>query len=420
MINETRLASRLVAMQKISDEAKKNEPGIFRLAFTDSDWQGRNFLIDCMKQANLKIRVDAFGNVFARRDGTKNNLPPILFGSHGDSVPNGGNFDGVVGVLTGLEVMQSLEEENFQNEHPLEFVLFMCEESSRFGAATLGSRAFVGELSQDDLKRFCDAQTGQSLFDVLKERNLEPEKISVKNFEKKYKAFFEVHIEQGKVLEQRQLQIGVVTGIAAPTRVRVYLHGKADHSGATPMDLRQDSLCAAAEIILALEKIAGDVAKERPVVGTVGILKTKPCVMNVIPGETELGVDIRSIDADTKDFVTEKFSEAVQQICEKRNISFEIKPVSNERPVKLSQPLIDFLSDVCKKNNVAYCQMPSGAGHDAMHMAEYMPTGFLFIPCKDGISHNPNEFAKTDDIFLVTKLLEEAIKKISQENFLIQ
>lgn len=409
MISRERMSRDFAEMAKCSDT--QGEAGITRLAFSDSDWQGRAYIISQMKEAGLAVREDAFGNVIGRWDGQQNDLPPVMFGSHGDSVPNGGNYDGAVGILAAVEVTRSLREEGFAPEHPLEVVLFMCEESSRFGAATLGSRAMRGKLTSEDLQRLQDRQ-GKALHDVLKERGLQPDKLSSAIYPQPPKAFFEVHIEQGKVLEHAQIPLGVVTGIAAPTRLRVYLHGKADHSGATPMNLRHDGLCAAAEIVLKLEELA-TAQSEPPVVGTVGILQVHPGVMNVIPGECELGVDIRSISAAAKNKVEAGLRQAIAEICQRRDMAYDIKEVSKEEPVAMGQGMVKFLEDICRQQGQKCIAMPSGAGHDAMHWADFAPVGMLFIPCREGISHNPAEYASLEDILNVTAVLEDVIKEAS-------
>ena len=412
MISRERMARDFAAMEKCSDTA--GAEGITRLAFTDSDWQGRAYIIKEMKAAGLTVREDAFGNVIGRLAGTQNDLPPVLFGSHGDSVPSGGNYDGAVGILSALEVIRSLQEEGFVPEHPLEVVLFMCEESSRFGAATLGSRAMRGKLSLEDLQRLQDAG-GKKLYEVLQARGLQPDNLEFARYPQPPKAFFEVHIEQGKVLEHAKIPLGVVTGIAAPTRLRLHLHGKADHSGATPMNLRHDGLCAAAEIVLKLEALAG-AQTEPPVVGTVGILKVHPGVMNVIPGECELGIDIRSISAAAKDKVEGELRQALEEICQRRQMEYDIEEISKEVPVEMRPGMVDFLTERCRQAGEACLAMPSGAGHDAMHWADFAPVGMIFIPCKEGISHNPAEDASLDDIVKVAKVLEEAVKAASSKS----
>ena len=413
MISRDRLAAHFAAMARIT--AASDKPGIFRLAFTDSDWEGRSRLMHWMEEAGLSLRTDTFGNVIGRRAGKNDTLPAVMFGSHADSVPGGGNFDGVFGILAAIEVMTSLKEDGFLSDHPLEAALFMCEESSRFGAATLGSRAMCGQLSAVDLHRLKDAD-GTSLYEALNWRGLDPAHIEDAAYTAPLKAFFEVHIEQGKVLETTHTSIGVVTGIAAPTRLRVHLHGHADHSGATPMDMRQDGSCAAAEIILLVEKLAA-ARKEPPAVGTVGVVQVSPGAMNVIPGEVTLGIDIRSISQETKTEVVRDLKDGIAAIGARRHIPYDIETVTDEPPVTIAPAVVDLLSQICQEAGQSFRQMPSGAGHDAMHWAARCPTGMLFIPCRGGISHHPDEYASLDDIVRGTQLLEAAIRRVSRRDF---
>ena len=413
MISKKRFEQQLAQLAALS--APNMGPGIHRLAFSDSDLAGRSYLMQLMREAGLMLRTDAFGNVIGHLPGRDEALPAVMFGSHGDSVPSGGNYDGIVGILSAIEAVRSMREDGFQNDHPLEVVLFMCEESSRFGAATLGSRAMRGELSTEDLHRLADAD-GHTLYSVLTERGLDPDHIADAKYQKPLKAFFEVHIEQGKVLEHDHLPLGIVTGIAAPTRMLAHIHGSADHSGATPMQLRHDGSCAAAEIILQVEQLAA-AHTEPPVVGTVGVIRVQPCAMNVIPGETELGIDIRSISADAKRETSQAVRQAIADICQKRGIPYDIEEISDETPVQMLPAMINFLAGLCEKQGQAYRKLPSGAGHDSMHWADYTPTGMLFIPCKDGISHNPAESARLDDIVSAAKILELAVRTVSQKNF---
>lgn len=409
MIAKQRLEQQFADLHKITAPGE----GINRIAFTDSDWQGRTYIMELMKKAGLKVRTDAFGNAIGHYAGKNDSLPAVMFGSHGDSVPNGGNYDGIVGILSAIEIVRSMKEDNFVPNRPLEVVLFLCEESSRFSAATLGSRAMRGLLSKKDLQTLHD-KDGHTLFDVLKSRQLSPEHIETAKYDKPLKAFLELHIEQGKVLAHDNNKIGVVTGIAAPTRLLCYLHGKADHSGATPMNLRHDGLCAAAEIILAVEKQAREY-QEAPVVGTVGIVEVTPGVMNVIPGEVRIGIDIRSISDKAKKSVTEQIRSTIADVASHRGIPFDIDEISNEKPAVMNPQLVQMLSDICEDMHLTYQQMPSGAGHDSMHWADYAPTAMLFIPCKDGISHNPAEYAAIEDIAIGASVLEKAVRKLAME-----
>ncbi|SFL30687.1 Zn-dependent hydrolase [Pelosinus propionicus] len=401
--------------QRLSTIGKQDGGGFTRLAFGDADWEARNVIIELMKTAGLTIRVDAFGNVIGRREGLYSEKPVVMLGSHIDTVPNGGNFDGVLGVLGAIEALQCLEEQQEQNEHPIEVVVFMAEESSRFGVATLGSKAFCGKLSPEKLVQYKD-KDGISLGDAMQQRELNPANIRQAQYQGDIKAFLELHIEQGKVLETTKHQIGIVTGIAAPTRFKAIVTGQADHSGATPMNMRQDALTAAAEVILLVEQLARKVA-HLGVVGTTGVIKAEPGAMNVIPGRVELGIDIRAIQLASKQWVVDELIAGIDKIKAQRSVEIEMTTLTDETPVELLEEMVEVLQDVCKQHPYPNMLMPSGAGHDAMHLASLAPTGIIFIPCQGGISHNPAESASMDDIVAGTEILLTAIRKIAKVDF---
>ena len=407
MIQKERLQKDFDAMAQLTGLGD----GINRLAFTDADWEGRQYIIDRMTDAGLDVEIDEFGNVIGYKVGTNPDLPVVMVGSHTDSVPNGGNYDGVVGVLSAIEVVRSIIDDGFEHDHTIAVVDFMCEESSRFGAATLGSKAMRGKLTLNDLHRLVDKQ-GISLYNSLKERKLHPDDIESMAYNQPVKAFIEMHIEQGKVLEHEQKQIGIVSGISAPERFYVTICGNADHSGATPMNLRHDALCGASKIILGIEEVTS-MQEEPPVVGTVGIAEVVPGAMNVIPGSVKLGVDIRSISKVARDSVVFLIKELIDVIAEKRGLSYTIEPIEQDHPVAMHPVMIREIEEAVKSVGVDYMTMPSGAGHDAMHWTDVAPTGMIFIPCCDGISHNPAEFAAMDDIVAGAEVLENVIKNIS-------
>ena len=407
MIQKERLQKDFDAMARLTGLGE----GINRLAFTDADWEGRQYIIDRMTDAGLDVELDGFGNVIGYKVGTNPDLPVVMVGSHTDSVPNGGDYDGVAGVLSAIEVVRSIIDDGFEHDHTIAVVDFMCEESSRFGAATLGSKAMRGKLTLNDLHRLVDKQ-GISLYDALKERKLHPDDIESMAYNQPVKAFIEMHIEQGKVLEHEQKQIGIVSGIAAPERFYVTICGNADHSGATPMNLRHDALCGASKIILGIEEVTS-MQEEPPVVGTVGIAEVVPGAMNVIPGSVKLGVDIRSISKVARDSVVFLIKELIEVIAEKRGLSYTIEPIAQDHPVAMHPAMIREIEEAVKSVGIDYMTMPSGAGHDAMHWTEVAPTGMIFIPCRDGISHNPAEFAAMDDIVAGAEVLETVIKNIS-------
>ena len=409
MIQRERLVKDFEAMAQLTAPGE----GINRLAFTDADWAGRQYIIDRMTDAGLFVEIDDFGNVIGYKSGKKPDLPVVMVGSHTDSVPNGGNYDGVVGVLSAIEVIRSMIDDGYEHDHTIAVVSFMCEESGRFGNATLGSKAMRGELTLQDLHRLVDKQ-GISLYEALKDRNLNPDGIETMAYKRPVKSFTEIHIEQGKVLEHEQKTIGIVTGIAAPERFYVTIRGNADHSGATPMNLRHDALCGAAKIILGIEEIAS-MQEAPPVVGTVGVVEVTPGAMNVIPGAVKLGVDIRSISKAARNSVVTLVKEFIGITAEKRGLSYTIETIAQDHPVEMHPAMIREIEEAVKSVGVEYMTMPSGAGHDAMHWAEAIPTGMIFIPCRDGISHNPAEFAEMDDIVTGAEVLDKVLRKLSLE-----
>ena len=409
MIQRERLVKDFDAMAQLTAPGE----GINRLAFTDADWEGRQYIIDCMIDAGLSVEIDDFGNVIGYKIGKKPDLPVVMVGSHTDSVPNGGNYDGVVGVLSAIEVIRSMTDDGYEHDHTIAVVSFMCEESGRFGNATLGSKAMRGELRLQDLHRLVDKQ-GISLYEALKGRNLNPDGIETMAYKRPVKSFTEIHIEQGKVLEHEQKTIGIVTGIAAPERFYVTIRGNADHSGATPMNLRHDALCGASKIILGIEEIVS-MQEEPPVVGTVGVVEVTPGAMNVIPGAVKLGVDIRSISKVARNSVVTLVKEFIDITAEKRGLSYTIETIAQDHPVEMHPAMIREIEEAVKSVGVEYMTIPSGAGHDAMHWAEAVPTGMIFIPCRDGISHNPAEFAEMDDIVTGAVVLDKVLRKLSLE-----
>ncbi|MFR0079063.1 MAG: M20 family metallo-hydrolase [Veillonella parvula] len=409
MIQRERLVKDFEDMAQLTASGE----GINRLAFTDADWEGRQYIIDRMTDAGLSVEIDDFGNVIGYKIGKKPDLPVVMVGSHTDSVPNGGNYDGVVGVLSAIEVIRSMTDDGYEHDHTIAVVSFMCEESGRFGNATLGSKAMRGELTLQDLHRLVDKQ-GISLYEALKGRNLNPDGIETMAYKRPVKSFTEIHIEQGKVLEHEQKTIGIVTGIAAPERFYVTIRGNADHSGATPMNLRHDALCGASKIILGIEEIAS-MQEEPPVVGTVGVVEVTPGAINVIPGAVKLGVDIRSISKVARNSVVTLVKEFIDITAEKRGLSYTIETIAQDHPVEMHPAMIREIEEAVKSVGIEYMTMPSGAGHDAMHWAEAVPTGMIFIPCRDGISHNPAEFAEMDDIVTGAEVLDKVLRKLSLE-----
>jgi N-carbamoyl-L-amino-acid hydrolase len=413
-INKRRLLRDLNAVSRIGIG---DHGSVTRLVFSIKELRSRQFLIHQMRQIGLQIHIDRIGNIFGRLDGANAKTPALLVGSHLDTVLHGGKFDGTMGVIAALEAVRILKEQKLVLQSPVEVVCFVGEESSRFGYSTLGSSLVAGEIRAKDLAHAVDTQ-GTKLEDILASMGIYRNNLrSMSRDPSTIKAYLELHIEQGPILEAKKKPIGIVTSIAAPTRFRVVLTGQADHSGTTPMEMRKDALVAASEFIVALEKICRRYSRMEKgrVVGTVGAIKIEPGVINAIPGKAELSVDIRSITAEAKRRVVRLIQARIREIARRRKIQVKILPLREEDPVPLNKWLIHLLKECCEIRNIAYEIMPSGAGHDAMQMAKVTPAGMLFIPSRRGISHSPLEWSEPEDICLGAQLLLDSVIRVANE-----
>lgn len=390
----------------------KGTRGVNRPAFSQAEKQARDYMIGLMRQAGLEVMIDAFGNICGRLEGADKNAPAVITGSHLDTVPEGGNFDGVVGVVGGLAAIERLKVKG-PLTHPLELIIFSAEESSRFGFATMGSKVMTGMTNLTAWSKAKD-QAGITLPEALGECGLSFETIrQAQRAKETIKAFIEMHIEQGAVLERNRETIGVVEAIAAPTRVKMTIEGEAAHSGATPMGDRHDALVSAAMIILAVEEIALE-QSHRGTVGTVGALKVHPGVMNVVPGMVELWVDIRGVDHESIIETLQELKDTVSDIAEERETPVSIEVMSSEKPVHMHADIVKIIDDNCRKQDASYRRMNSGAGHDAMNMAHIAPAGMIFIPCRGGVSHNPDEYAAIDDIMAGIDVLTDTLYELAK------
>lgn len=414
MINKRRLLRDLNAVSRIGIG---NHGSVTRLVFSIKELRSRQFLIHQMRQIGLQIHIDRIGNIFGRLNGSNPRAPAVLAGSHLDTVVHGGKFDGTMGVIAALEAARTLKEQNVRLHSPIEVVCFVGEESSRFGFSTLGSSLVAGEVHAGDLANASDAQ-GAKLEDILGGLGIHRNNLrSLRRDPASLKAYLELHIEQGPILEAIKKRIGVVTSIAAPTRFKVIITGQADHSGTTPMEMRKDALVAAAELTIAIEEICREHSRmdKGRVVGTVGALHIEPGVINAVPGKAELSVDIRSITAVAKNKVVRLVEAKIREIALRRKIRIDILPIRKEDPVPLDKRLVHLLQECCAARDISYEIMPSGAGHDAMQMAKITPAGMLFIPSRRGISHNPLEWSDPEDISLGAQLLLDAIIRTANE-----
>ncbi|MBO8140882.1 MAG: M20 family metallo-hydrolase [Firmicutes bacterium] len=406
---EDRLLEQLLRINSIGATL---EGGVTRLGYSAEEEEAVALVEGWMRELGLDVRRDAAGNLYGRRSGRADG-PAVLTGSHLDSVPNGGKYDGAVGVLCALETARRLVEEDILTEHPVEVVVFRCEESSRFGAATLGSRAVAGTLSVEDLHRLRDA-AGTTVAQAMQALGLDPRRVSeARRDPSSIRAFVEVHVEQGTVLETEGCPIGVVTHIAAPTRYRVRVSGEAAHSGATPMDRRRDALAAAAEIVLAVEQAARE---ESPngTVGTVGVLTVRPGAMNVVPGDAEMGIDIRSIDGASKARAVARVLAAMDDVARRRGVKITRELLVEEEPAAMHPLVLEGIERAARDAGLNARPMASPAGHDAMHMARIAPAGMVFLPSRDGASHNPLEYTDIEDVAAGAEVLFRTVCRLAK------
>lgn len=390
----------------------ETKTGITRLAFSNWDEKVQDFFIREMEQVGLTVRKDAAGNLIGRLEGTNRAAPVVATGSHLDSVPKGGKYDGVVGVVGGLLAIKRLRAKG-PLTHPVELIIFAAEESSRFSYSTIGSKVMTGAMQLRAWKRAVDRE-GISLIQALTNRGLDFDQLSQAVRSKDdFKCFIELHIEQGYFLERAKEVIGVVEAIAAPTRLKITVAGEAAHSGTTPMDGRHDALVSAAKIVLAVRDIAME-QSHLGTVGSVGVLNVQPGAINVIPGNVEMWVDIRGVQQESIIDCIQELKDFVSTLAEEEETPAAIDVLASDRPVILDEVLAGQIETICKRQKISYRRMNSGAGHDAMNMAKITPTGMIFIPCKNGVSHNPAESAKIEDILtgvdVLTQILFEQAK----------
>ena len=403
-VNSQRVADLIAGLAKFG----RTEAGITRLAYSSTDKAAQMWLLKQIEYLDLEIREDVLGNLFLRKPGLDPALPPVACGSHLDTVIHGGAYDGMCGVVGALEAIHMLEDETLRRG--IEVIVFRAEESSRFGYATIGSKLITGKATPD---KFAHAagKDGVTFADAVKEwgGNLEAYQKALLQ-PGAYKCFAEMHIEQGKVLEETKHQIGIVHNIAAPTRFKLHIHGMADHSGATPMGFRKDALVSAAKLILAVETAAIR-EKENGTVATVGVVEVDPGSINVVPGKVTLWVDLRGVDTESIQRTLKEIRQAVQGTARTDGITIEEEMLTSDSPVALDEALAAQSEAICREQRKSFLHMNSGAGHDAMHMPAVCPTTMLFIPCRGGISHNPAEFASNEDICAGIEVMAEILKR---------
>ncbi len=403
-VNGKRIENRIFELAKFGVDEKGRG---YRVAYTKGDIEGRAWFMDLMKKAGLNPTIDAAGNIIGKRNGKNASLKPIAFGSHIDMVPDGGNYDGTLGSIGALELIEIMNENNFVTEHPLELIIFGNEEGG-----TIGSKAMVGDITSDGLKQ--KSQSGLTMSEGIKAIGGDPENIqSCIRKKGDIHAWVELHIEQGGILEKEKIQIGVVEGIVGIVHWEVIVEGFANHAGATQMNMRQDALLAASKFIIAVNEVITSVKGTQ--VGTVGKIAVQPGAYNVIPGKVILGLEIRDLSANKIEMLFKEIEKRAASIAisSKTTIKFE-RQANESKPALTDKGLQQIINSTAKSLGFSTKLMQSGAGHDSQHIAAIAPSAMIFIPSVGGISHSPKEFSTATDMANGANVLLQTILKIDK------
>ncbi|MBZ5751628.1 allantoate amidohydrolase [Metabacillus rhizolycopersici] len=404
MINAHRILERIELLATCSKLSK----GVTRLSFTKESMDAENLVIDWMQQAGLSVRKDEMNNIIGRYEGRDPDAPVLMIGSHLDSVIDAGKFDGILGVIAAIEVVQALINSKVVSEFPIEVISFCDEEGTRFHTTFLGSKAIAGTLKEEDLQMQDDA--GISIASALNDVGIDPTNFRAATRSKKdLLGYLELHIEQGPVLQEKQLPCGIVSGFASASRHILHVEGRAEHAGTVPLTSRKDALVGAAEAILFIEKNA---KRNNGLMATVGKLVVEPGASNVIPGFVSFTLDVRDIIESRKLRFLQEVFEKIQEICHDRKLVFQYERILEIPSVMCSKRYVALLEEVFKENDIPALEMISGAGHDAIAMSDITEVGMIFVRCKDGISHHPDEHVSLEDIEMGTRLLLESVLKI--------
>ncbi|WP_141993351.1 Zn-dependent hydrolase [Bacillus sp. B4EP4a] len=383
--------------------------GTTRLTYSKEDLLTRNYIKNKMMESGLKVQEDGFGNIFGKLEGTLKDAPSVLIGSHFDSVPNGGAYDGPAGVIVALEVAALFAENQLTPKYPLEIVALIEEEGARFGGGLMGSRGIVGTLSEESFKNLRDKE-GITTIEAMSKISLDSSLPKRRN-PNSIKAFLELHIEQGPILEEKNIPIGVVEAIVGLTQLEVTIEGKAGHAGTTPMDRRTDALVAAAQIISQLPSFA--IEEGEGTVITTGRLHVLPNGANVIPNKVEFSVDIRSSKEEHINNVIKRMKELIESYHE-QGIHTTAEQVLYMPPKVLSDEIKALLKDKSSDLKIPYCSINSGAGHDAMVFSDVTDVGMLFVPSKAGLSHCPEEWSDARHLANGVQIFYEVAKCLTE------
>lgn len=408
LVDRHRLTSDLDALAAFTEEGSLP---ITRVVFSPSDMRARGWLRGQCLDAGLVIREDAVGNIFARWTGSDKALSPVVTGSHIDAIPNSGRYDGTVGVLGGLEAIRALQKARFVPRRSIELLMFTSEEPTRFGLGCLGSRLLSRSLDPVKADEMRDANDHSLLF-LRKRGGYSGSLESVALPEKFFHSFVELHIEQGPILEREALDIGVVESIAAPATLRVAIEGEGGHAGSVLMRGRQDALMGAAELALTVEK-AALTSGSPDSVGTAGLLNILPNLVNSIPREAAMEIDVRDTDLQRRDGMLDQIQAAAAEIRERRRLRLRVNVLNADAPAKCDDGMVSAVEEACREVGATHRRMVSRAYHDSLLMARVCPVAMIFIPCRNGYSHRPDEYAAPEAIEKGVSVLAETLRQLA-------
>jgi allantoate deiminase len=403
-VNAQRIAERIEKLAKCST----TERGVTRLSFTKESEMANELVGRWMREAGMTVHRDPLNNLIGRYEGTQPDAPALLIGSHLDSVAEGGKYDGILGVISGIEVVQTLFEHNFRPRYPIEVIGFCDEEGTRFHTTLLGSRALSGDFREEDFQ--AKDENGVSVAAAMKELGLDPSQYRLAARDPStILGYIELHIEQGPVLERENQACGAVSGIAGASRYHFRVEGKAGHAGTVPISMRKDALVGTSEMIQSIEQIA---SKYQNIVATVGKLSVYPGASNVIPGVVEGTLDIRHIDDQTREAALVHIVEESKQIWQRRGLVGNFSKIMESPAVNCSGRFVNVIESVLVENGMKPIQIVSGAGHDAMAVASITDVGMIFVRCKEGVSHHPDEFVTVEDMGTGAAILLNVVLKL--------
>ncbi len=407
-IDSAGLARRIDELALISEAPA---PVVTRVLFSEADMRGREYVRRAAREAGLAVREDPVGNIFARWDGSEPGLPAVGSGSHTDAIPNAGRYDGVVGVLGAFEALAALKRAGFRPRRSLEVVMFTSEEPTRFGLGCLGSRLMAGSISVKKAAALRDRE-GRTLDELRAAAGYAGPLRSVRLPPGYYHAFVELHIEQGPILEKEGIPIGIVEHIAGPSSYRVTLHGEGGHAGAVLMPARHDAMLAGAEIALAVERAVLN-SGSPDTVGTVGVFRIEPGAVNSVPFKAYLEIDLRDARLDTRSKALAEIRGSAVKACEGRGVSMEFEEINADPPAAGDPETVAIAEKSCAKLGLRSLRMVSRAYHDSLFMARVSPTTMIFIPCRNGWSHRPEEFSTPGHIASGVEVLAHTLGRLA-------